>query len=97
LRRGRGSFGGLGDATDAHGRCFDDFGRGRDGGSLLGPCGLRGLHGFGRLGGFGGLFGLHLATKSVGVGSTSDSVRLGVLDRRRGARSTYAKFLGERE
>jgi hypothetical protein len=40
---------------------------------------------------------LDLTTQTVGVGATADSVSLGVLDRRRGARGTNAEFLGERE
>jgi hypothetical protein len=40
---------------------------------------------------------LDLSTQTVGVGATSNPISLGVLDRRRGARGTYAEFLGERE
>jgi hypothetical protein len=76
------------------GRRFDVF-RGRGDGSLRGTRGLYGLRGFRGLGGFGGLFWLHLATKPVRVGAATDSVGLGVLDRRRGAGSSNAEFLGE--
>jgi hypothetical protein len=84
----------LRDATDARRRRGHDLGFGDERGHLLGGRRL------GRLGGFGGLrglFGLDLATKTVGVGPTSDPVRLGVLYGRGGARGAYAEFLGERE
>jgi hypothetical protein len=85
-------FGRLGDATHAR-RCFDDLGFGHDRGFLR----ARGFVGLRRLGGLGGLFGLDLSTQTVSVRATSDAVGLGVLDRRRGARGTYAECLGERE
>jgi hypothetical protein len=91
--------GGFGDdATDAR-RCFEDFGLGYDRGRgrLRRASGLGGLGGLRRFGRLGGLFRLNLSTKSVGVGPTSNAVGLGVLNRRRGARGTYAEFLGERE
>jgi hypothetical protein len=73
---------------------LDDLGFGHDRGRLLRARGLGRLRRFGRLR---GLLGLDFATQAVGVGPASDPVGLGVLNRRRGARSTYAKFLGERE
>jgi hypothetical protein len=68
---------------------------GRCGGGLGGTRGLYGLGGFRGFGGFGGLFGLHLATKPVRVSAATDSVGLGVLNRRRGAGGSNAEFLGE--
>jgi hypothetical protein len=70
---------------------LDDLGFGHDRGRLLRARGL------GRLGRLRGLVGLDLATQSVGVGAASNPVGLGVLNRRRGARGTYAECLGERE
>jgi hypothetical protein len=76
---------------------LDDLGFGHDRDRLLRARGLGGLGRLRRFGRLRGLLGLDFATQAVGVGPASDPVGLGVFNRRRGARSTYAKFLGERE